>query len=53
MIFCSMCKKPSIGNVYKNNLTAKTAKKLYKDRKELNYTVLTLRALRLLCELCG
>ncbi len=36
-----------------NPLTAKDAKELRRGRKELNNNALTLRALRLLCVLCG
>jgi hypothetical protein len=36
-----------------NPLTAKIAKVLRKDRKELNYRTLTLCTLRLLSALCG
>jgi hypothetical protein len=45
---------PSAANdKVRNPLTAKVAKYLRKDRKELIYIILTLRPLRRLCELCG
>jgi len=37
----------------RNPLTAKVAKYLSKDRKDIAYSNLTLRPLLLLCELCG